>query len=538
MDLMDYTMAIQYYRHLLDKDPGRKGLRTEMAFALIQLGEHQEVEPLLQEESKRFPQDREPLVLLAYFYFQDNDCARVKDVLTSYDKLVQREFRKAGLGKAADKPDRQGLQERMVRSRLEKEPNLGLPYYALGYCLKRTGQFGQAREEFERASVMGYDATACRLQLVDIALEAGDWQGALSLLRNAEETLSVKPEYAFLEACAYNGMGKTEEAIRAFRAVCELKPQWAEALKNLARLYSSRGETSEAEAFLERVRALSPGQKDVLKDIDHTKLSRAFIDELKPALRDSFRSGKEAVIRDADARFLGLLHKGSLNEAADYLSRFLILHDRDAGLSFKLANLLNELGRCEESLRLAARVLELERDHKGAWDLRGDILFRIGDYVHSVQAYQEVVRISPDDAMGHYNLGCAQDAVGDSKQAEVHWRKVLQLERPRSRGDGIKESEETLQYSVDVYAKPPSFHARLALGRLYSREGLTAQATQELEEAVKLVPNEPDAYFDMGEAYMKMQDRQKAAACFKKYLALGGKREQEVRAFLRILKPD
>lgn len=540
MDLMDYPMAVQYYRHLIDEHPGQRGLRTRLAFGLIQLGEHKKAEPLLLEESRLFPRDRESVALLAYLYYlQDDDCAGIKSVRLQYDAFVQNEFHKAGLEEATGKADRGGLQERLVRSLLKKEPNFGLPFYVLGYCLKRARQFEQAREEFQHASEMGYDAMACRLQMVDVVLEAGDWQGALTLLRDSEKAIAGKPEFAFLEGCAYNGLGNDEEAIRAFRTVCELKPQWAEALKNLARLYSSRGETSEAEAFLERVRALSPGQKDVLKDIDHPELTRAFIDELKPALRDSFRSGKEAVIRDADARFLGLMQKGSLNEAADYLSRFLSLHDRDAGLSFKLANLLNELGRCEESLNLAARVLELERDHKGAWDLRGDILFRIGDYVHSVQAYQEVVRISPDDAMGHYNLGCAQDAVGDSKQAEVHWRKVLQLEKPRPRDEGVKEgSEDTLRYSVDVYAKPPSFHARLALGRLYSREGLTAQAIQELEEAVKLVPNEPDAYFDMGEAYMKMQERQKAAACFKKYLSLGGKREQEVRAFLRILEPD
>jgi tetratricopeptide (TPR) repeat protein len=190
-----------------------------------------------------------------------------------------------------------------------------------------------------------------------------------------------------------------------------------------------------------------------------------------------FIPGREdSVIRETDARFLGLIQKGSLNEAADYLSRFLALHEREAVLSFKLANLLNELGRYEESSDLALKVIELEHDHKAAWDLRGDILFRIGDFSHSIQAYQEVVRIAPDDAMGHYNLGCAQDAAGDPKQAEVNWKRVLELENPRMKEAGIKESAEgTLRYSVDVFARPPSFHAHLALGRLYVREGSTAQ---------------------------------------------------------------
>ena len=540
MDLMDYPMAVQYYRHLIDEHPGQRGLRTRLAFGLIQLGEHKKAEPLLLEESRLFPRDRESVALLAYLYYlQDDDCAGIKRVRLQYDEFVQNEFHKAGLEEATGKADRRGLQERLVRSLLKKEPNFGLPFYVLGYCLKRARQFEQAREEFQHASEMGYDAMACRLQMVDVVLEAGDWQGALSLLRDSEKAIAGEPEFAFLEGCAYHGLGNDGEAIRAFRLACELKPHWAEALMNLARLHSARGERSEAIALLDRIQALSPGRKDVLKDIDDPGLTRIFIDGLTPTVFDAYRGGKDAIIREVDGRFLALIQKGSLNKAADYLSRFLRLHGEAAGLSFKLANLLNEQERYEESLDLVSKVLELERDHKAAYDLRGDVLFKIGDFLHSVQAYQEVVRIAPDDAMAHYNLGCAHLALGESKQAEVHWRRVLELDKPLYRERARKrEAEDILQYSVNVYTKPASFHARLALGRLYSQEGLTAQAIQELEEAVKLVPNEPDAYFDMGEAYMNMQDRQKAAACFKKYLALGGKREQEVRAILRTLEPD
>ncbi len=529
-------MAIQYYRHILDKDPGQRGLRAPMAFALTQLGEIGKAEQLLREECRRFPRDREPLVLLSYLYYRDGDCARLKDAVAAYDKLIQQEFQKAGLEKTADDAERKALLKRMARSRLKKEPNLGLPYYALGYCLKRSGQFEQAGKGFEQASAMGYDAAACLLQLVDIALEAGDGKGTLSLLRNAGGTLPATPESAFLEGVARRSLGDDEEAIRAFRLACDLKPHWSEALKNLARLQISRGETTETASLLARARALSPGNKDVLKDIEGSELTREFIDDLRPAWRDSFRGGKDSVIRETDARFLGLIQKGSLNEAADYLSRFLALHEREAVLSFKLANLLNELGRYEESSDLALKVIELENDHKAAWDLRGDILFRIGDFSHSIQAYREVVRIAPDDAMGHYNLGCAQDAAGDAKQAEVNWRRVLELEEPRMREAGIKEAAEgTLRYSVDVFARPPSFHAHLALGRLYVREGSTAQAIQELGEAIRLVPSDPDAYFDIGKAYMGIPDKGKAAASFTKYLALGGKKEQEARASLATL---
>jgi tetratricopeptide (TPR) repeat protein len=44
--------------------------------------------------------------------------------------------------------------------------------------------------------------------------------------------------------------------------------------------------------------------------------------------------------------------------------------------------------------------------HKGLDFFEGiAIYFAIGDYLHSLQAYQEVIRIDPNDAMAQYNLG-------------------------------------------------------------------------------------------------------------------------------------
>lgn len=539
MDLMDYPMAIQYYRHMIDKHPGQKGLRTQLGFGLIQLGEHEKAKAQLLEESRLFPQDREPLILLCYLFYLDKECNEVKNVSFRYSELIQNEFRRAGLDKITGTANRQGLRERIIHSWLKKEPNLGLPFYILGQCLKQASLYEQARAEFSRASEMGYNPLSCQIQLADLDLEARDWQGALARIHDADRTIVDKPELAFLEGYAYYGQGNTEEAIRFFQRACDLKPYWSEALKNLAKLHLIRKESSKAMELLNRVKALAPGDTAVLQDPSDPGLTRTFIKALKPAYRYTFQSDRASIISEVDSHFLSYLHDGFLDKAVNYLDRFLELYDRDASLNFKLANLLNEQKRYEESLNFASRVLELDREYKAAHDLIGNVLFTIGDFLHSVQAYQEVVRIAPNDAKAYYNLGCAHNALGESKQAEVHWRKVLQLDRPLSREESRKEgSEDTLQYSVNVYERPPAFYARLALGRLYSQKGLTALAIEEFGEAAKLVPNEPDTYYEMGEAYMRIQEREKAVACFKKYLALGGKREPEVRAFLRILEPN
>jgi tetratricopeptide (TPR) repeat protein len=538
MDLMDYPMAGRYYRYLIEQHPGQIGLRVQLAFAMIQIGELDEAKAQLLEESRLFPRELESQALLSHVLFKEDDLEEARNACLRYGDLVESELRRAGLDKASVPAERQTLRERIIRSWQRTHPNLGLPYYILGHCLKRSGHPEQATAGFLSAAEMGYDPLSCRVQLIDIDLEAQRWQDALDRIHETTLPLRERPEFAFLEGHAFYGIGNGEEAVRSIRKACDLRPYWVEALTALARLQFTQKESAEAAELLERAKALAPNDRGPAKGHEGPALTRTFIENLKPAWRYVFHNDKAYIIPEIDARFLSGLRQGSLDEAVDFLRRFLALYDEDGNLNFKLATLLNEREKYEESLKYAFRAIELDRDYKNAHDLAGDVLFAIGDYVHSVEAYQNVIRIAPDDAMAHYNLGCAHNALGETTQAEVHWRKVLQLDTRAPRmGDEVEKPGDPLQYSLVVHVRPPAFHARLALGRLYIRKGLTHQALEELGQASVLVPSEPDTYFELAHAFIMLGDREKAAANLRKYISLGGKKESEARVLLETLPP-
>ena len=550
MDLMDYRMAAQYYRHLIDEHPGQKGVRARLGFAFIQLGEYDSARKVLVEESGLFPEDRDALVLLCYAFYLDNDCQEAKNACLRYGELVRSDFRKSGLDKVSDPAEKKELRERIIHSWKKTNPNVGLPDYILGHCLKQEGLYEEAKAEFLRASEMDYDRVACQVQLIDVELEARNWNGALARVRGAVNSMGDRPEFAFLEGYAYYSLGNVEEAVRSFRRACELKPHMSEALKNLAKLHLFRGEYGKAVELLNRVRALAPGDLDVVfylreslkfepvaQDLHGLNLSRMFVKAIRPAYRYTFRNEMPVVLREVSSRFFSYLHDARIDEAVNYLDRFIRLYDGDASLNFNLANLLNEKQRYEDCLNFASRVIELDRKNKDAHDLIGDVYFAIGDYLHSLHAYREVIRIDPNDAMAQYNLGCACSALGELRQAEISWRDALRLDKSSPGSERKSETPEGELHSlVTVRERTPAYYARLGLGRLYAQKGLPLPALEEFKEAAGLVPSVPDAYYEMGRIYMRLQERERAVVCFEKYLNLGGKKESEVRGYLQALR--
>lgn len=55
--------------------------------------------------------------------------------------------------------------------------------------------------------------------------------------------------------------------------------------------------------------------------------------------------------------------------------------------------------------------------------------FNLGDTEAAIRAYGHAVRLAPDFADGHYNLGVIHQRAGNAEGAIVHWRAFLQLAR-------------------------------------------------------------------------------------------------------------
>ena len=73
--------------------------------------------------------------------------------------------------------------------------------------------------------------------------------------------------------------------------------------------------------------------------------------------------------------------------------------------------------------------------------------------------------------------------------------------------------------------------AHFQLGRLLARGGNYSEARAELEKAVALEPDMPEAYYQLGHAYLRLGEKEKAdqaLAKFKRYSSAEYSERQEI----------
>jgi tetratricopeptide (TPR) repeat protein len=177
-----------------------------------------------------------------------------------------------------------------------------------------------------------------------------------------------------------------------------------------------------------------------------------------------------------------------------------------------------------------------------AYDLLGNIYFKKGEINKSVIAFKKSIEIQQKDAMGHYNLGCSYLHLNDWDNAEKEWKKAIKYEKESKKiREREKISKDQLEVSLIVVKRPVSFRARKSLGQLYVTKNLPEKALKEFKKAIKLEPDDPEPYYELGNIYNKKSEHnekyvRKAVFYYEKYLYLGGEKEEEVKVLLKPLK--
>lgn len=133
----------------------------------------------------------------------------------------------------------------------------------LGVVLTQTGRLNEAEASFHKALALREDATAYfNLALVLQKLDSRD--AAEAACRRAVELKPDWPEALLELACLCRRAGRYPDAEKFFRRAIELRPRWAEARSEFALLLDVSGRIDEALRELEHATELVPGHLHAL----------------------------------------------------------------------------------------------------------------------------------------------------------------------------------------------------------------------------------------------------------------------------------
>lgn len=283
-----------------------------------------------------------------------------------------------------------------------------------GVALRRLGRGGEARAMFDQVLGLRPGALDTLAQLIEMDVEDGAVDVALSRISAYVESDPEPPALAaalHIRSRLHRSENDVDAAIADLKRVIEVNPTYVQAYFDLARLYSEGDLNDEALAELENGLKQNP---------DHV-----------PSLTLS-----------------GILHegRGDYTTAAQRYERLLaVVPDSPLGLN-NLAYVYGEkLNRPDDAFDLATRARRIALDSAGAGprgeastldttfasysaDTLGWILFRRGDYRRAAALVRESAERLGEVPEVQYHLGMTTYMMGDTREARRAFERALELD--------------------------------------------------------------------------------------------------------------
>jgi tetratricopeptide (TPR) repeat protein len=334
-------------------------------------------------------------------------------------------------------------------------------------------------------------------------------------------------------------MGKLDPAEEQFKKACELDPQSFDTNHNMGEFYVRIGRLKQALEFLERAQGLDPSSYDNGYDLSLTYILTGELAEGRKQIHGLLRRKDSAELHnllgeleEKDGRFVtaenefeAAAHEDpSESNLFDWGSE-LLMH-RTLGAAVDVFQKATE--RYPKSPRLMIGL--------------GMALYSRGNYDEAVRVLLKGADLDPSDARCYVFLSRAYDSSPSQAEDVIRrFRRFAELEPSNAQAQyyyamslwkgkraedpdlDLHEIESLLRKSLAL--DPKLAEAHLQLANLYSAQNKYAEAIPEYLRARELNPDLADAYYRLGQAYVRTGQKDRAQEEFQVYQRL---REQHL----------
>jgi len=400
--------------------------------------------------------------------------------------------------------DRRG-QEQELEKTLELDPNLAVAHNQLGLLYLEKARVVEAEREFKTALDINPKYAEAQDNLGVLYNQKGKDPEALKLFQQAVEN---DPRFtkAFVNlGLTFARLGNLADAEKQFQRALQVDPNDDGALTSLGMLEAKTGHGDQAIGLFQKVLALHPGSADA-----HVNLGIALADQFDlESARKEFSAAIELKPDSPVAHYNQgrvLYDLGRREEARAELETAIQLAPNYTPALFLLA--VTE-GLSPRALQLLQKVVLLDPHNAQAQYLLGQNFHHLDRTEEAIRHWKLAVDADPSNYSALYNLARALSKAGDP-DAKRYMDRFAAVQKARQITDRVHQlnnfaldAANAHNWSLAVTQLKEALEAcgqcseRAALhrnlGLIYARRGDLEGGEHELQMAIEISPDDPDA---------------------------------------------
>jgi len=323
--------------------------------------------------------------------------------------------------------------------------------------------------------------------------QVGYWRDTITLFTHAAAVTTDNYVAHSSLGVSYAEKGDIETAMREFEIALKMKPKDTGTLYNVAKGLDLQGRTGEAIECYNSVLALAPGDAGAYYAL---------------ALIEANRGEFE--------RAVGLYRKG------------LEFHPEDGDLHGGLGSLLLQMGRVDEAIVELETAVKLKAD-SAICVIWGLAVSAKGDSAGAIKHFNKAIRINPNNAEAHYNLGNVYLSQNRLAMAAGEYKKAIQA-RPNyvkaygnlavtlAQMGAIDEAINCLRHIVVLEPNNPDTHFNLA--RTLADKGLIDEAIENFRKVTEFSPDDTAARCKLAELLLRKRQVEQAIGEYEQVLKI------------------
>ncbi len=508
----NYLLAIRSFRQALDLDSTNLQIQNNLSIVHNNYGKY------LAERTDGDGAARE--FRNALYYNSKNDIARsnleyklqelkidTKDHIKRIMQARQERLRENFYAAIAE------LQEaNRIKPTAEAYLEIGSNYHLLNLkSVDDSHYFDYAVDAFNKAATLAPNDPRPFIRLGDLHIAVGKINLGID---NYEQAIKIAPSNGEAQDALING----------WLAAIRVAPHLANNHVGLGTAYQLKGDFLQAERSFRRALQIDATNQLAVKGLDTLKEDQIKT-QISLFMDRAVSFQKQANYDQSLANYIKALNLDPLNADIHYNIGTAFQAKNDLIRARKAYHRATELKSGHLEARQALAILDNEtKERQVAEAFMQAVKFQeAANYTDAIKIYNKILVDKPNDDALHYNLAVAYQAQGNYNEALSHYKQASLLKADKTYTDAIKSAE-------------------LAKANALLREAIEAQSGAEnhvaiakYEEVVTLVPNNANAWYNLGTAYQAVAKDGQALDAYTRAYTLDEKNQTEAIFFAALI---